>query len=253
MSFTSIWVILVSISVENRIQNPNSPNCHDQYCQSSQEQLIKEETNTRLFPWSGGPPSNQASAHSEGQKEISSLCSLLWITHTHYMMREYFIQIPNTIPVWCCFLSTTQLILKPVLYNSQNDHNVHLNLDPLHLHPPGPGRLIQDVLHQVTDHLPLRQDLRQSLKRLEIILCSRTVFPFLIYNWQDSWKNCTDSPQQIVPVLADLNFVNTYFCGFGKSAKMSSHKKSRYNNLRIMQKFAIRENEIHQNEFPWIS
>ena len=44
-------------------------------------------------------------------------------------------------------------------------HSFHLNLDPLHLHPPGPGGLVQDVLHEVANHLPLRQDLRQGLKR----------------------------------------------------------------------------------------
>ena len=40
-----------------------------------------------------------------------------------------------------------------------------LNLDPLHLDPPWPGGLVQDVLHQVADGLPLRQDLSQGLEK----------------------------------------------------------------------------------------
>jgi hypothetical protein len=41
---------------------------------------------------------------------------------------------------------------------------IYLNLHPLHLDSPGPGGFVQDVLHKVTDGLPLRKDLSQGLE-----------------------------------------------------------------------------------------
>ena len=49
---------------------------------------------------------------------------------------------------------------------------IYLYLYPLDLDPPGPGGLVQDVLHQVADHLPLRQDLSQGLNNIYSVVQS---------------------------------------------------------------------------------
>ena len=50
------------------------------------------------------------------------------------------------------------LIKKTVKFTTR-----HLDLHPLHLDSPGSGGLVNDLLHQVTDHFSLGEDLGQSL------------------------------------------------------------------------------------------
>ena len=50
--------------------------------------------------------------------------------------------------------------------NLDDEH--YLDLHPLHLDAPRPRSLIDDLLHEVTDHLPLREDLGQSLHNLSV-------------------------------------------------------------------------------------
>ena len=82
---------------------------------------------------------------------FSILYSLLNLCHFHKLQKKYAFE--------------KKLLQTPFFGMFSHFHSFHLNLDPLHLHPPGPGGLVQDVLHEVANHLPLRQDLRQGLKR----------------------------------------------------------------------------------------
>ena len=186
-----------NIKLTHKIKNPNIPQA-----QISRIKIVKHESSSlrreliQGFPQQPWLCSNQSSGHSEWEKDISSafICMNNFFAGLMNTSHSWIIQILKSIHIWCWFSLTTQSssLIQRVVYHSHNScslnmvqpknyqNGVHLNLNPLHLDPPGPGGLVEDVLHEVADHLPLGQDLRQCLQRSELLPCSQTEPPFLI-------------------------------------------------------------------------
>ena len=149
--------------------------------------LVNDNTKKEGFssPQVGRTRSNQPFRHSE--KEKIFFLKLSGCSWSHYKYPPHSTQIPNNVPddqISFTTQSWTSFIVLSLILPCQAQILPkltililwHLDLHPLDLDPPGPGGLVQDVLHQVADHLPLGQDLRQSLKRLELLSCSQKLY-----------------------------------------------------------------------------
>ena len=162
--------------------------------------LVNDNTKKEGFssPQVGRTRSNQPFRHSE--KEKIFFLKLSGCSWSHYKYPPHSTQIPNNVPddqisfttqSWTSFIVLSlilpcQIVKLKFCQSGPFSSYGHLDLHPLDLDPPGSGGLVEYVLHQVADHLPLREDLCQCLKRLQLLWLSGIVGHFLFV------EHCTD-------------------------------------------------------------